>query len=215
MVLASLNTSISVLTKKYYRFKRHLPCGGMQKRMVSHQSKGTENHPFGDGSTDSAILEKNSDDRASRSIFQNYVSQIFRVGAHGSMFKYSRAPKCPPSWSMDLAPRYSRIYNAVDRLTRKCFRWQPESFELFLIHQDVLDSHYLYCVRFHLIQTPELPAKNTHDQSYWTCRKIGGWDLDSVTSKVRQLPKDCPWTSIKREGRSGRSSRSQQILVLS
>jgi hypothetical protein len=34
---------------------------------------------------------------------------------------------------MDSVPRYSRIYNAVDRLARKCLRWQPEYFRTSLI----------------------------------------------------------------------------------
>ena len=110
--------------------------------------------------------------------------QIFSCSQMSPVVVYGLGAKILP----DLQRRW--------QLARKCFRWQPESFELFLIHQDVLDSHYLYCVRFHLIQTPELPAKNTHDQSYWTCRKIGGWDLDSVTSKVETTSERLSWTSI-------------------
>jgi hypothetical protein len=103
--------------KMEHRFKRHPPCGGMQIRMLSlMKRKGTyENHPFGDGSTDqSSIPEENFNDRAKPFNLSKYVSQYLELELS--------AAKCPPSWSMDSVPRYSRIYNAVDRLARKCLR---------------------------------------------------------------------------------------------
>lgn len=175
-----------------HRFKRNLPRGGMPKRMLSRLNR-TEKTLIRWQQISLLILHSRELRWQSKPFNLSKVRiTIFGVGAHGSMFGYSRAAKCPPSWSMDFAPRYSRIYNAVDRLARKCLRWQPESFELQACYsiRRSWQSHYLDCVQFHPIRTPELHAKNYSRSGYWTCRKLGGWDLDSVSEST-----DCPWTA--------------------